>query len=41
VKAILTGIVAAIVLAVGAALVLDSNIQRTAQQAYQTEGVRL
>jgi hypothetical protein len=41
VKAILTGIVAAIVLAIGAAIVLDGNIQRSAQQAYQTEGVRL
>lgn len=40
-KAILTGVLAAIVLAIGAAMVLDSSVQSTAYQAYQTQGVRL
>jgi hypothetical protein len=40
-KAILTGILAAAALAVVAAVVLDSEVQRTAQQQYPTESVRL
>jgi hypothetical protein len=41
VKAILAGILAAIVVAGAAALVLDSEVQRTAADKYRTEGVRL
>jgi hypothetical protein len=41
VKAFLTGIIAAVALAVIAAMVLDSEFQRTAEQHYQTEAVRL
>ena len=40
-KAILAGILAAIMLAGAAALILDSEVQRSATQRYQTEGVRL
>lgn len=40
-KAFLTGIIAAVALAVVAAMVLDSEFQRTAEQHYQTEAVRL
>ena len=40
-KAILTGILAATVLAVAAAAILDTEVQRSAQQHYQTESVRL
>lgn len=40
-KAILAGILAAILLAGAAALVLDSEVQRSATERYQTEGVRL
>ncbi|MDI3308179.1 MAG: hypothetical protein QJR07_13890 [Acetobacteraceae bacterium] len=40
-KAILAGILAAVVLAAAAAVVLDTEVQRTVQQQYHTEGVRL
>ncbi|WP_275668627.1 hypothetical protein [Crenalkalicoccus roseus] len=40
-KAILTGILAAIAIAAIAALVLDTQVQRTAEQRFVTEGVRL
>jgi hypothetical protein len=40
-KAIVTGIVVALVIAVGAALVLDSRLQRTAETAFTTTGARL
>jgi hypothetical protein len=40
-KAILAGILAAAALAVAAAAVLDAEVQRTVQQQYHTEGVRL
>jgi hypothetical protein len=40
VKAAIAGILAAVVLAIGAALVLDSGVQRTADQAYRTTGAR-
>jgi hypothetical protein len=41
VKAILIGMVAAACLAVVAAFVLDTEFQRTAEDRYQTEAVRL
>jgi hypothetical protein len=41
VKAFLIGIIAAVALATAAALVLDNNFQRTAEQHYQTDAVRL
>ena len=40
-KAILTGIILAVGLAVGAAFVLDSEVQRSAADQYSTEAVRL
>lgn len=40
-KSVLIGGIAALVLATGAALLLDAGVQRTAMQRYQTEGVRL
>jgi len=40
-KSILAGILAAAVLAVGAALVLDLGVQRSAEQTYRTTGARL
>lgn len=40
-KAILGGIVAAVIIAIGAAFVLDGSVQRDAERAFQTEGVRL
>lgn len=40
-KAILTGILAAIAIAAVAALVLDTSVQRSAEERYVTEGVRL
>ena len=40
-KAILAGILAAIIVAGAAALILDSEVQRSATERYQTEGVRL
>ncbi|WP_255575388.1 hypothetical protein [Caldovatus aquaticus] len=40
-KAILTGILAAVILALAAAVLLDTGVQRYASDAYRTEGVRL
>ncbi|WP_256444284.1 hypothetical protein [Siccirubricoccus sp. G192] len=40
-KAIFAGILAAAVLAVAAAVILDTSVQRSATEHYQTEGVRL
>ncbi len=40
-KAILTGILAAVVIAVAAALVLDTGVQRSVDERYATEAVRL
>lgn len=40
-KAIVTGITLAIIIAVGAAFVLDSKFQRTAETAFTTSGSRL
>ncbi len=40
-KSILFGAVAAVVIALGAYAVLDGSIQRTAEQRFATEGVRL
>ncbi len=40
-KAIITGILAAVALAVCAALVLDAEFQKSAEERFQTEGVRL
>ncbi|WP_269769594.1 hypothetical protein [Neoroseomonas rubea] len=40
-KAIVSGITLAIIIAVGAAFVLDSKFQRTAETAFATTGARL
>lgn len=40
-KAILAGMFLAAILAVGAALVLDSGVQRSTTDRFQTEAVRL
>ncbi len=40
-KAVVSGIVVAVVLAVGAAFVMDTKFQRSAETAFQTQGVRL
>lgn len=40
-KAILSGIVIAIVIAVGAAYVLDTKVQETVQVAFTTSGARI
>ncbi len=40
-KAFLAGVIAAAVLAIAAAVVLDTEFQRSATQHFQTEGVRL
>jgi uncharacterized protein YxeA len=40
-KAILSGIVIAVIIAVGAAYVLDTKVQRTAETAFTTTGARL
>ncbi|WP_270938600.1 hypothetical protein [Falsiroseomonas oryzae] len=40
-KSVLLGCVAAIVIAFGAYVVLDGNMQRSAEQRFTTEGVRL
>ena len=40
-KAILTGIVAAVALAICAAVVLDGEFQKSSADRFQTEGVRL
>jgi hypothetical protein len=41
VKAILTGILAAVAIAVAAAFVLDTGVQRSADERFATEAVRL
>jgi hypothetical protein len=40
-KSILTGLVAAVVIAIGAYAVLDGTFQKDASTAFTTEGVRL
>ena len=40
-KAVFVGIIIAIVIAVGAAFVLDTKLQRTAETAFTTTGARL
>ena len=40
-KAMLSGIVVAIIIAVGAAYVLDTEFQRTAAVAFTTSGARM
>lgn len=40
-RAILTGMVAAAVLAVAAAIVLDTGVQQSTREHNQTQGVRL
>jgi hypothetical protein len=40
-KSVLFGSLAAIILAIGAYVVLDRNFQQTADQRHMTEGVRL
>jgi hypothetical protein len=40
-RSIITGVVAAIILAVGAAFVLEGRVQKGAERAFHTEGVRL
>lgn len=40
-KAILAGIIAAIVIAGGAAMVLDTKVQQGAETAFATTGTRL
>ncbi|WP_272876000.1 hypothetical protein [Neoroseomonas soli] len=40
-KAIITGIVIAVIVAVGAAYVLDTKVQQTAEVAFTTSGARL
>ncbi|MFN3447824.1 MAG: hypothetical protein ACK44F_03930 [Roseococcus sp.] len=40
-KAIITGIIAAAAFAAAAAFVLDTRVQQTADERFQTAGVRL
>jgi hypothetical protein len=40
-KAIVSGMFVALVIALGAAFVLDSKVQRTAETAFTTTGARL
>ena len=40
-KTIITGIVIAVIIAVGAAYVLDTKVQQTAEAAFTTSGARL
>ena len=40
-KAVLAGIVAATIIAVAAALLLDTQVQQDAERRFSTEGVRL
>ncbi|MEO3471941.1 hypothetical protein AAFN86_08755 [Roseomonas sp. CAU 1739] len=40
-KAILSGVVVAIVIAIGAAYVLDTKVQETVQVAFTTSGARI
>jgi hypothetical protein len=40
-RSVITGIIAATLIAVVAAFVLDGRVQAPANEAYQTQGVRL
>ena len=40
-KTVISGIVAAVIIAVGAAYVLDTKVQETVQVAFTTTGARL
>ncbi|SDB11591.1 hypothetical protein [Belnapia rosea] len=40
-KAFLAGVIAAAALAIAAATILDTEVQRSATEHFQTEGVRL
>jgi hypothetical protein len=40
-KAIVAGVIVAVAIAAGAAVVLDSKVQRTAEVAFTTTGARL
>lgn len=40
-KAVITGIIIAVVIAAGAAYVLDTKVQQTAEVAFTTTGARL
>lgn len=40
-KAIISGIAIAVIVALGAAYVLDTKVQRTAESAFTTSGARL
>lgn len=40
-KSILMGVIAAVIVALGAYAVLDTKIQQSAEQRFTTEGVRL
>ena len=40
-KTVIIGIAAAIILAAGAAFVLDTRVQQSAEDRHQTQGVRL
>lgn len=40
-KAFISGVAAALLIAFGAYLVLDKEVQRNAEQAFQTRSVRL
>ena len=40
-KTIITGIVIAVIIAAGAAYVLDTKVQQTAESAFTTSGARL
>lgn len=40
-KAVVSGIIVAVVLAVGAAFVMDAKFQQSVEAAFQTQGVRL
>lgn len=40
-QTVITGIVAAVILATAAAFVLDATVQQSAQDSHHTQGVRL
>ncbi len=40
-KSVILGIAVAVIIAVGAYFVLDTNVQQTAEHAFTTTGVRL
>ncbi|WP_268957016.1 hypothetical protein [Sabulicella rubraurantiaca] len=40
-KSVLTGIVLAVLIAVGAAFILDGMVQRPVQDSFSTQGTRL